>query len=194
MTQAFPLLWPHGWPRAKGNRLPGSQFKTTWPKTLDGLRREFAQLGVKDFIISSNAPLRRDGTPYADAAQDRIANPGVAVYFTMMGKPRVMARDAFDTVHHNLHSIKLAIEAMRALERHGGGLMMERAFEGFTALEGPGAKSWWLVLQIKETATATEIEAAYRKLAADRHPDRGGSEAMMSELNVARDAARKARA
>ena len=42
-------------------------------------------------------------------------------------------------------------------------------------------------------ATLDQIEAAYKRLARERHPDSGGSTAMMSELNIARDQARKER-
>lgn len=187
MTIAFPLQWPDGWPRTKAADRKSARFQTTWAKTLEKLAREIKLLGGTPPIISSNVNLRRDGFPYADMAQDRIADPGVAVYFTMRNKPRVMARDAHPTMHENLHSLALTIEAMRAIERHGGALMMERAFEGFAALSTPGAKSWWRVLQVPANASRDEIEFAYRRLARERHPDRGGSDAMMAELNAARE-------
>jgi DnaJ-domain-containing protein 1 len=96
-------------------------------------------------------------------------------------------------MHENLHSLALTIEAMRAIERHGGALMMERAFEGFASLPAPGSASWWSVLQVRPTASAPEIEAAFRRLARERHPDAGGSDAMMAELNAARAHALKER-
>lgn len=78
--------------------------------------------------------------------------------------------------------------------RHAGVVMARAAMAGFAAaLPAPGSKSWWQVLQVKETDTLTVIENAYRKLAIERHPDRGGSDAMMAELNTARDQARKAK-
>ena len=48
------------------------------------------------------------------------------------------------------------------------------------------------VLGIAPTATLDEVRAARRRLALDRHPDRGGDPAAMRELNVAFDAAVKA--
>ena len=54
--------------------------------------------------------------------------------------------------------------------------------------------SWWRVLGVVEGASAAEIQTAYRKLAPQRHPNRSGSEAMMAELNAARDAGLKAAA
>lgn len=193
MTIAYPLQWPDGWPRAKAADRKPARFQTTWAKTLEKLGKEVRLLGGSPPIISSNVNLRRDGFPYADMAQDRIPDPGVAVYFTMRNKPRVMARDAHPTMHENLHSLALTIEAMRAIERHGGALMMERAFEGFASLPAPGSASWWSVLQVRPTASAPEIEAAFRRLARERHPDAGGSDAMMAELNAARAHALKER-
>jgi hypothetical protein len=193
MTIAYPLQWPDGWPRAKAVDRKPARFQTTWAKTLDKLGKEVRLLGGSPPIISSNVNLRRDGFPYADMAQDRIPDPGVAVYFTMRNKPRVMARDAHPTMHENLHSLALTIEAMRAIERHGGSLMMERAFEGFASLPAPGSASCWDILQVKPYASREEIEANYRRLARERHPDAGGSDAMMAELNAARVQALKDR-
>jgi hypothetical protein len=45
------------------------------------------------------------------------------------------------------------------------------------------------VLQIDPSATIDEVRAARRRLAFDRHPDRGGSVEAMRELNLAFDAA-----
>lgn len=84
------------------------------------------------------------------------------------------------------------IHATRAIERHGVASVVEM-FSGFVAIEPPGAAPWWRILQVAEGASLPEIDRAYRKLAAERHPDRGGSDAMMAELNAARDVARRAR-
>jgi hypothetical protein len=46
----------------------------------------------------------------------------------------------------------------------------------------------YAVLQIDPSATMDEVRAARRRLAFDRHPDRGGSVEAMRELNVAFDA------
>jgi curved DNA-binding protein CbpA len=39
--------------------------------------------------------------------------------------------------------------------------------------------------------TTEDVQAAYRKLASQYHPDRGGDPAKMAELNAARDEALK---
>jgi hypothetical protein len=109
----------------------------------------------------------------------------VAVYFSFKGKPMVMACDRFDNAAANMRSLGLAVEAMRQLERHGGGTMIERAFTGFTALSAP--KTAWEIVGVPRGAAAEEIEAAYKAKAKKLHSDYGsGADVMMAELNAAR--------
>lgn len=191
MTQAYPLDWPKGWPHTPSEkRRHNAQFQTTFDKARRDLLRELELLGASGVVISSWLPLNRDGSARADQARRSIEDPGVAVYFLRKGKQMVMARDAFLTVHDNLRSIGLAIAALRALERHGGGALLERAFHGFVALPPPESrKPWWEVLGIPRESEAFMVEAAYRHRAKTAHPDAQGSTAAMEELNDARDAA-----
>lgn len=198
---AYPLQWPVGWPRTPiRQRVNG---KSRWsskgkPWTFDAARKDLAneleRLGARNIVMSTNYELRLDGAPRAGG---RIPDDvGIAVYFTYKGRQVAMARDAFDRAEENIRSLTLALRAMRAIEEHGGSLMMDRAFEGFMSLPAPGqAESalWWKVLRVPATATEAEIQSAYRKRAAEVHPDRpGGSAAAMAELNAARDQALKA--
>lgn len=43
------------------------------------------------------------------------------------------------------------------------------------------------MLRVSPTASHEEIRAAYRRLAAEMHPDRGGSDARLAALTEARD-------
>ncbi len=43
------------------------------------------------------------------------------------------------------------------------------------------------LLGVNRTATEAEINAAYRRLIAEAHPDKGGSDTLSSQLNAARD-------
>ena len=208
MTVAYPLQWPEGWPRTPAHQRQDSKsrFKRTgrwnasqskfwtFAEARDALGEELDRLGARSVVLSTNYELRLDGQPSAKAGNpdDR----GIAVYFMFKGRQMVMACDMHIRAEENMRSLALAIEAMRQLERHGGGVMMERAFEGFAALPAPGAahsQQWWIVLQVEQTATEAEIQSAFRRRAAELHPDKpGGSAAAMSELNVARDQALKA--
>ena len=189
MTSSYPLQWPEGWQRTPNHaRKNSSPFQTTFDRARRHLLDQLRMLGARNVVISSWLPLRNDGQPRADAARRRIDDPGVAVYFTHRKKQMVMARDAYWTVHDNLRSIGLAIEHLRGLERHGGGTMMDRAFEGFSALPAP--KSWREILN--NPATLADAEAFYRRRIRDVHPDtENGSHAAAAELNAAMDQARK---
>lgn len=199
MTDAYPLRWPEGWPRAR-SRKPGTFSRTL---TVDGafrdLRRELGRLRASHVVISSNIrPRNVSSDPTADARHE----PGVAIYFQISGRPMSMAQDAFDSVAKNARSLALAIEAMRAIERHGGGHMMQRSFDGFAQLPPPeGTQSapkrpWRTVLELDgmagpNFAQLAGAEASYRTLARKHHPDAGGSADAMAELNIAINEARE---
>lgn len=192
-AQAYPLHWPEGWPRTEpGKRQQTSQFQVQVSKAIDDLYDELEKLGAKSIVLSSNLTLNTYHRPYTK--QSGISDPGIAVYFTLKDRPMVMARDAFADWRDNIRSLGLAVEAFRALNRHGGAHMMERAFSGFTALAAPGAKrAWREVLGFSEpygVITRERIEGAYRLMAQRCHPDKpGGSNEAMAELNAARDEA-----
>lgn len=201
---AHPLQWPAGWPRTEEHRKSdGSKFRKPWQsasepgrdwtfvEARDALLEEMSRLKAQNIVLSSNFKVGRGNIPVED--KRRPEDQGIAVYFTRKGRTLVMACDAYRRVEHNMRSLALAIEAMRQLERHGGGTMMDRAFDGFSALPAPAPPHWSDILEVERNASLAEIDAAYRDLAKKRHPDAGGSEALMAELNHARDQARKER-
>lgn len=204
---AFPLAWPPGWKRtpvrAEGNFRTGSSPASSKPITISQatqrLRLELGRMGVHErngLIVSSNLQLRQDGLPYSD--QRKPADPGAAAYWSdpWTKAPRCMAIDRYTKVEMNIAALAATIEAMRAIERHGGAIVLERAFTGFTALPAPivaGMKrDWWVVLDCSPNSGREAIEYSYRRLASKHHPDRaGGDVAKMAELNQARDDALK---
>lgn len=197
MTTAYPLAWPTGWPRTVDHRrVSDGVFNTSFERARSRLLNELRLLKAKSVVISSWIALRQDGQPYADQARRRIADPGVAIYFQLRNHPMVIARDAYVSCHGNLRSIGLAIEALRALERHGGGHMMERAFAGFTALpppkgaSTPAEKPWREMFApippgIDPGDLLIIVENRYRKAAQTAHADVGGSGETMILLNAA---------
>lgn len=210
---AYPLQWPAGWRRtpahirsrakfnAKERRYrthgDGSTYSWTESKDLsiaDGTNRvlqSLERMGLRrdDIVISTNLELRLDGLPRSN--QRMPADPGVAVYWRNRKETRCIAIDRYDRVADNLAAIAATLEAMRAIERHGGAEILDRAFTGFTALPQP--EQWFQVLGVSAHATEAEIEAAYRRLAMQHHPDRGGNGADMARINAARDAGLEAR-
>lgn len=183
-AEAYPLYWPEGWPRTK-RRVPGN-FDSSFAKSRDLVVAEIHRMGGRYVVLSSNIPLRRDGLPYA--GQTEPSDPGVAVYFEKDGKQMVFACDRYDRTWKNLRAIGKTIEAIRGIERWGASDMMERALSAFVALPAP--RDWRKVLGLQNgSPTKAEIEARYRQLAIERHPDKGGSADAMAELNNARDTA-----
>jgi hypothetical protein len=178
----YPLTWPAGQPRTKSRKR--SPFKVTFGKALDELIWSLRQLGAADIVISSNVPTKRDGLPYAD--EDDYDEPGVSLWFNRKNKPFVIACDAYRSPRDNIRALGLTIDALRSIERHGSASLMEQAFTGFTALPAHAAEpSWYEVLGVAPTAPIDEIKAAYRRLAFEAHPDRGGAEENMKRINVA---------
>lgn len=191
MTQAFPLQWPEAWPRTDANRRDDGSGKfikrsgfdsrsITLAEAVGELVRELDLLGAQNLIVSTNIEPRLDGMPRSGQAIPD--DPGIAIYFSLGGNQKVMARDAYLKPEHNVRSLCLAIEGLRQLERHGGGTMMEKAFSGFDALPAPSADNavaksvnWFDVLGCNETDDRDTVQAAYRQRVKEVHPDQGGS-------------------
>jgi hypothetical protein len=178
---AYPLAWPPGWPRSRTPEQ--SKFRVTMPSALSGLKDELRRLGAKNVVISSNVTL----------GASRPKDTGVAVYFQYEGDATCIPCDRWNKVEDNVHAIAKTIEALRGIERWGAKHMIKAAFRGFEALPAPGARPWRDVLELRDQISVNRdhVEEAYRRLALERHPDKGGSEDMMAELNAARDQARK---
>lgn len=193
MTQSYPLQWPPGRPRRPAGLRKNGQFKR-WRDAIkmdDAIRRlddELVRLGVRGFILSTSQELRKDGWPRADRTP---SDPAVAVYFSLSGQPHCMPCDTYERMADNIAAVAAHIEATRAIERHGVATVAEM-FAGFLALPSPGtARPWSEVLELhrERNVTAAMVLVAYRRLARERHPDQGGSNAMMAEVNTARDTA-----
>lgn len=178
---AFPLQWPQGWQRQderyrKSGNFKHSGSRVTIAHAAARIREQLRMMGCQedDLVVSSNLRPRLDGYPYS--GQPEPTDPGVAVYWNdpFNGTPRCMAIDLYDRVADNLAAIAATLEAMRAIERHGGAEILNRAFTGFAAIEDQSAGSWWQVLGVESDALPFVIEAAYKRLRSEHHPDRGG--------------------
>ncbi len=189
-TQAYPLQWPDRWQRSE--RYRSARYQTEFGKARDDLIDELRRFNATHVVISSNVPTRNDGLPYASAGARRYQDPGVAVYFTIKGNQQVIACDHWDHVKDNIRACGLTVAAMRMIERAGATEIIERAFSGFKALP-PAGRPWHKVLRIDpESATLATINAAYKVLAREAHPDAGGTTEAFVELNDALTAGREA--
>jgi hypothetical protein len=188
--EAHPLAWPVGKPRTPRHKIEKSRFDPYGRAAeVTNVREELQRLGARNIIVSTNVRLRRDGLPYSgDRAPD---DQGVAVYFDYAGGQKCFACDRWKTIEENLRAIFKSIEAIRGLERWGSKSFVDAAFTGFSALPAPGQhskRSWRAVLDIKGEVTPTrgEVITAYRAASLRAHPDHGGSNDAMAEVNAAR--------
>jgi DnaJ domain len=180
---AYPLTFPAFQPRTR-NRVR-SRFDTTFGKARDELFRELKRLGATGVILSTNVQLRQDGIPYANRSEP--VDPGVAVYFNWDGQPYCLACDRWDRVKDNIRAICLHIEALRGQERWGAG-SLKQAFEGYKRLPATvQSETWYRVLGVAPGADADEVQAAYRQLAKQYHPDNSetGDRAKFEQINAA---------
>lgn len=213
----YPLDWPDGWKRIAPSARTAGRFATketvygsadaqghrnSWKRAkpisvyeaVQRIQYELDRLGVRDgdSIISTNIPVRLDGLPRSGSREPD--DPGAAVYWVIKGRDECMAIDRYASVADNLAAIAATLEALRAIERHGGAEILERAFRGFTALpERASGKSWRDVLGFPPltTPTAEMVKNNFRHRATSAHPDTGGSRDAFEELIWARDAALK---
>lgn len=182
----YPLSWPPGIQR--NSKRGSAQFRSTLSSArqnvFDSLRRFGVDSGkrVGEVIISSNV---------AGLSGKDPADPGVAVWFMWDGEFRCIAVDRYTKVEWNLQAIHHVIEAERTKLRHGGLHIVQATFRAYMALTGPMNRGWRDVLGINGQPTLASIKARHRELVAKHHPDKGGTEAQMAEINAARDAALK---
>lgn len=186
-VNAYPLCWPDVIPRHKVRE--SSRFKATLSSALNNVETSLRGFGkdsgrpVKDIVLSSNCTL----------GVTRPDDPGVAAWFTWDGDQVCIPVDRYRTPEENLQAIHYIIEARRVELRHGTLALVKASFRGFRALPPPlGKRTWREVLGLANGADAAAVNAAYRRLAAEAHPDRGGSHERMSELNAAREEALRA--
>lgn len=219
MTDAtrYPLSWPLGWPRTPTADRQRSDFSEaamversnygkrddgTWgriTKTVKGTKRvtmptarerltdQLGRLGAEDPLLSTNVELTSYGLPRAGRSEP--TDPGVAVYFQLHGKDRVLACDRWATVAENIAALAAHIDAIRRVDRYGVGTL-DQAFAGYDALPPPSADNrppWRGVLGIKpETPVTREIVSVFYRSACKRA---GNDQGALLQLNLARDAA-----
>ena len=203
MTDRYPLSWPIGWPRTPAGRRSRAKFSKksymtgrsdalTVPQGLRRLQDELDRLKARDIIVSTNVELNSFGEPRGGRRDPQ--DPGVAVYFKLSGKDRVLACDHWDRTADNLAAVAAHIECLRGIDRYGVGTL-DQAFAGYDALPPPGATAkipWRKVFGFASDThvSSSMIDDFYKTLAKQFHPDlQGGSTEAMAMLNAARDEA-----
>lgn len=137
---------------------------------------------VAEFTKWNNEKARTVGA-YDFPAPEKIGDRAATVRFELRGAPMVLSCRSQDNYRLNLRCLFYAVEAMRMNEKRGIGDTMRDAYAQLAA--PTGERSPWDVLQIPPDSPKEVAEASYKLLALMRHPDRGGSNEAMAELNAA---------
>lgn len=197
-------LSDRAWLRAPALRRR-SQFSAPWGATLDLLGAELRHLRADHVVIGmdiSESEIRNDGLPRASAAP---RTPAVEVAFDSKYGPLIYRCDAFtagvrdraDSWQHNVRSIALTLQSLRAVDRYQASARGEQ-YTGYRALPSAGNG---VSRMDRETAYAVIEElsgmdrsdpdfqsTARRRAKAAAHPDRcGGDRTAWDRLEAAMD-------
>jgi hypothetical protein len=197
----FPLHWPEGRPRTLRYDRKNGTFKRedrpiTISAAMDRLDDELRLLGGIRPTLSANLDVNLNGRPRSGQAEPD--DPGVALYFTLEGKPMAMACDRYKSAAQNIAALAAHIEATRAIARYGVATAAEtlRAFQALPPPSGvpqsgprtpQDGRPWFEVLHLSPTAGPEVVQSAYRALAKTFAAD----ESKLREINLARDEAMK---
>jgi hypothetical protein len=125
-----------------GSRTPADRrrsrwaFKAGWADTLDLLERELRHLDARDVVLEADfreQDLRLDGMPRSNARQP--VDPAVRVAFDSKHGALVYATDTCEFWQHNVRSIALGLEALRAVDRYGISRRAEQ-YRGYRQIGG----------------------------------------------------------
>jgi hypothetical protein len=161
-------------------------FKAGWSDTLGLLDRELSQLGAKELVIEADfreSDIRLDGMPRANARQPEF--PGVRIAFESKHGPLVYQTDTCTYWQHNVRSIALGLEALRAVDRYGITSRAEQ-YTGFKAIDsGPGITTedaqgllvaWAGREDERWPLVPDDQKKLVRQARANAHPDRHGGD------------------
>lgn len=199
--------WPHPELTADRKRTP---FGATYSATLELLDRELRHLGAEGAVLQlaiREEDIKLDGELRANARPE--AHPGVVLAFESKHGPLKYATDVFTHWQANLRAVALGLEALRRLDRYGisgrgeqytGWKQLGSGIAMTAGFETRGQAARWMVEQLEAGDIAYQeddldqgmhpgpfLEDAYRQLAKELHPDRGGDEDLFKRLNAAHD-------
>ncbi len=178
-------VWPYPPTRQRRGRYA---FKAPWSNTLRLLDSELRHLGAQDCTIAAGfreQDLRLDGLPRAGAREP--SHPGVILSFTarkIEGWPQLnYGTDTCERWEHNVRSIALGLESLRAVDRYGITRRAEQ-YAGFRLLT-TGADQPSIARGRKLIAEASgDVRGALRRT----HPDNGGDSIDFQSVRMAQHA------
>lgn len=159
----------------------------TWLETHQELTETFRIWGVKEWQATPG--VRRQ---FADKRSQTIKERTVALRYIHPGGQEVMLiMDRQDRAVDNFRVLYLALEAMRLNEKRGLSDVIQQAYLQLAAPQHQ--RDPYELLGVRAGADMEIVEAAYRARAKHAHPDAGGSEEQMKELNEALEHIRQER-
>ena len=189
-VRPFPLLWPPEQVRTPSYERKKKRWSTAHRLALSDLRDECTRVSIHDWEISTG---REPGT-------GKIHDPGVVLWFMQrVGDAWVMsyyASDSYRDSAENIKAIAMTIQRLRQIGDYGC-YTVEKAMRGaaYDALPPPEAppRDCWEVLEISPTSPRVVVDAVYKALSKQRHPDSAtGSTEAFQELQRAYEAAKAA--
>lgn len=208
-----PLVkWPY---RDSDPRTGSGRFTASWQSTVELLARETEHLGADLVVVQVDVldgDIRRDGMLSTRA---RVGHPGVVVSFGSVHGPLSYATDVYEarwsgdmpSWQANVRAVTLALEALRAVDRHGVTRSGEQ-YRGWTQLtsrpavmtrdqaaefiaqwaepDDPGKR--FVAVGAMLRSPELFVQKLYLRAAKRAHPDLTGDDGdTMARLNQARD-------
>jgi hypothetical protein len=153
-------------------------FKASWNDTLTLLADEVALLGGRDVVVGGGwreGDIRKDGMPRADARAP--GHPGVEISLDSRHGRLVYATDVCEEWKHNVRSIALGLEALRAVNRYGVTRHGEQYAGWLQLAAGPNAERGRRLVE-----DAGGVPEALKR----HHPDHGGDPADFADVQAYR--------
>lgn len=159
--------------------------KKSWSGTMNDLANEFRMWNISSNDWDVNYPKGARLEGFKQSETDRT----VILDYKKDDKNIRLVMGAQARAVDNLRVLFLAIESMRLNEKRGIGELLKSAY---LQIAGPvRQRNPWEVLAIFPGSPLPIAEAAYKVKAITAHPDSGGSEEQMKELNEAIEKVRK---
>ncbi len=191
----YPLQWPEGWKKTVPIARKLGHFQSSFTFAERELASVVKQIGGQtgSLIINCNHYLD-ELTPNEvnELTMDRyISSPEVVISFLRKNKEVIFACDKWLRLRDNLRALSCTIQALQKVSFWGAGEAMERAFNAFEVPALPSPRDWRAILGFTKPVIFTRdlIQRAWRDKIKTTHPDIGGYDGNVAEVNAARDEA-----
>ncbi len=172
----------------KGKKSMTNEYSITTPVSWSQTNREladaFSKWGVTEW--DTNYP---KGARFDSMREQTEEERTVTLTYKKSGQTINLSMGKQRRAMDNLRVLYLAIDSMRLNEKRGIGDVIESAYLQLAAPRQE--KSPWEILGIYPESSIIIAEAAYKVAAKKAHPDNGGSQEQMAEVNKAIEVIRR---